>query len=353
MSAALALRADFDAAQREITAIYVATGRHQDALREAKAVQARRPKNALGHVLEAELYLAQNKLDLAEQTYRAALKKFDRPALALRTHSVLEAAGKRGEAEALAEDWIRRHPKDAVMLAHLGDLDLAARRYERAEARYRAALQRVPDNALLLNNLAWASNALKRPAALEYAERAHELAADNPAIMDTLGVILVESGQIERGLELQGRAADAASDAHQIRLNFAKSLLKTDRKTAARKELEQYFRGERRTFDVPLRPEGTSFQLSVWQALREIPFGETVSYGEIARRIGKANWPGARAVGAANGQNPIAIIVPCHRVIGKDGSLTGYGGGLPRKRWLLAHEGSLDVNGDSPQARLF
>jgi putative PEP-CTERM system TPR-repeat lipoprotein len=242
LRAALALRADFDAAQREITAIYVATGRHQDALREAKAVQARRPKDALGHVLEAELYLAQNKLDLAEQTYRAALKKFDRPALALRTHSVLEAAGKRGEAEALAEDWIRRHPKDAVMLAHLGDLDLAARRYERAEARYRAALQRVPDNALLLNNLAWASNALKRPAALEYAERAHELAADNPAIMDTLGVILVESGQIERGLELQGRAADAASDAHQIRLNFAKSLLKTDRKTAARKELEQLAR---------------------------------------------------------------------------------------------------------------
>jgi putative PEP-CTERM system TPR-repeat lipoprotein len=242
LRAALALRPDFDAAQREIAAIYVATGRHEDALREAKAVQARRPQHALGHVLEGELYLAQNKLDLAELTYRGALKKFDRPGLALRTHSILEAAGKSSEADALAEEWIRRHPRDAVMLAYLADLDLAARRYERAEARYRGALQRVPDNALLLNNLAWASNALKRPAALEYAERAHELAPDNPAIMDTLGVILVEAGQIERGLELLGRAADAASDAHQIRLNFAKSLLKTDRKTAARKELEQLAR---------------------------------------------------------------------------------------------------------------
>ncbi|HEX6763894.1 MAG TPA: methylated-DNA--[protein]-cysteine S-methyltransferase [Polyangiaceae bacterium] len=105
----------------------------------------------------------------------------------------------------------------------------------------------------------------------------------------------------------------------------------------ARRELEEYFRGERTAFDVPLAFEGTAFQERVWRALRDISFGETSSYGELARRIGKPS--ASRAVGAANGQNPIAIIVPCHRVIGADGSLTGYGGGLPRKLWLLEHEG--------------
>jgi putative PEP-CTERM system TPR-repeat lipoprotein len=239
LRAALALQPDFDAAQRELAAIYVATGRHEDALREAKAVQARRPQAVLGYVLEAELYVAQKNLDLAAQAYRGALRRFDRPGLAVRTHTILEAAGKPFEADVLAEDWIRRHPKDAVMLAYLADRDLAAERYGPAEERYRRALQRVPDNPLLLNNLAWVSHELKRPAALEYAERAHDLAPDNPAIMDTLGSILAEAGQVERGLELLGRAADAAPDAYRIRLNFAKSLIKTGRKIAARKELEQ------------------------------------------------------------------------------------------------------------------
>jgi putative PEP-CTERM system TPR-repeat lipoprotein len=236
---ALALRPDLDVAQREIAAIYVATGRHEDALREAKAVQARRPNDVLGPVLEGELYVAQKKLGLAEQIYRGALKKFDRPALAVRTHSILEAAGKLDEADALAQEWIRRHPKDAMLIAHLAARDLAARRYKSAETRYRIALQRMPDDPLLLNNLAWVSNELGRPEALEYAERAHELAPDDPAIMDTLGAILAQAGQVERGLELLGRAAAGAPDEHQIRLNFAKALLKTDRKSAARRELEQ------------------------------------------------------------------------------------------------------------------
>jgi putative PEP-CTERM system TPR-repeat lipoprotein len=252
LRAALALRPDFDAAQREIAAIYVATGRHEDALREAKAVQARRPKDALGYVLEAELYVAQKNPELAARTYLGALRKFDRAALALRAHAILEAAGKPLEADALAQDWIRRHPKDVGMLAYLADRDLAAKRYERAEQRYRSALQRTPDNAVLLNNLAWVSHELKRPGALEYAERAHDLAPDNPAIMDTLGSILAEAGQVERGLVLLGRAADAAPDAPQIRLNFAKSLIKTDRKIAARKELESLARLDER---LPERQE--------------------------------------------------------------------------------------------------
>jgi len=104
----------------------------------------------------------------------------------------------------------------------------------------------------------------------------------------------------------------------------------------ARRQLEAYFRGELRQFDLPIAPRGTPFQLRVWAELLRIPYGATISYGELARRLGDPKL--TRAVGAANGANPISIIVPCHRVIGADGSLTGYGGGLEVKRGLLALE---------------
>jgi methylated-DNA-[protein]-cysteine S-methyltransferase len=102
-------------------------------------------------------------------------------------------------------------------------------------------------------------------------------------------------------------------------------------------QLEAYFDGERCRFDLPLSPTGSPFQLEVWAELTHIPYGTTISYGQLARRIGKP-LSASRAVGAANGQNPISIIVPCHRVIGADGSLTGYGGGLDRKETLLLLE---------------
>jgi methylated-DNA-[protein]-cysteine S-methyltransferase len=105
----------------------------------------------------------------------------------------------------------------------------------------------------------------------------------------------------------------------------------------AARQLREYFAGERRRFDLPLRLQGTDFQKRVWQQLTAIPFGETWSYGQLAKRLD--NPSACRAVGLANGKNPIAVIVPCHRVIGADGSLTGFGGGLERKEWLLAHEG--------------
>jgi methylated-DNA-[protein]-cysteine S-methyltransferase len=101
-------------------------------------------------------------------------------------------------------------------------------------------------------------------------------------------------------------------------------------------QLEAYFNGSLQEFEVPLDPEGSEFQHKVWKALAQIPFGETRSYGAIAAAIGQPR--ASRAVGLANNQNPIAIVVPCHRVIGANGSLTGYGGGVNRKRWLLDHE---------------
>ncbi|GGD78967.1 methylated-DNA--[protein]-cysteine S-methyltransferase [Lacimicrobium alkaliphilum] len=104
----------------------------------------------------------------------------------------------------------------------------------------------------------------------------------------------------------------------------------------AREQLQQYFAGQRQAFSLPLAATGTEFQHQVWQALARIPYAQTASYGQIAESIGKPK--AVRAVGAANGRNPLAIVVPCHRIIGKDGKLTGYAGGLERKAWLLALE---------------
>lgn len=101
-------------------------------------------------------------------------------------------------------------------------------------------------------------------------------------------------------------------------------------------QLREYFQGTRKWFDLPLDPQGTDFQKTVWNALLEIPYGQTLSYMDLAKRLGDPK--AIRAVAAANGQNPLWVVVPCHRVVGSDGSLTGYAGGLHRKKWLLDHE---------------
>ncbi len=139
-----------------------------------------------------------------------------------------------------------------------------------------------------------------------------------------------------------------AGDAESVRqINFAKNgkpskpepdWQESNRGPVAQaaRQLHEYFAGKRIDFDLPLAPQGTRFQLEVWQRLQDIPYGETISYGELARRVG--NPKASRAVGAANGQNPIPIVIPCHRVIGANGKLTGFGGGLPTKEALLALE---------------
>ncbi|MEA2462285.1 MAG: methylated-DNA-[protein]-cysteine S-methyltransferase [Acidobacteriota bacterium] len=120
-------------------------------------------------------------------------------------------------------------------------------------------------------------------------------------------------------------------------IHFGERDLESGNCDAVLAQLREYFAGGRKTFDVELAPKGTPFQLDVWNALCEIPYGDTITYAELARRIGR---PAAvRAVGAANGANPIPVIVPCHRVIGTNGTLTGYGGGIDRKQFLLTLEG--------------
>jgi methylated-DNA-[protein]-cysteine S-methyltransferase len=136
-------------------------------------------------------------------------------------------------------------------------------------------------------------------------------------------LLLVSDGESLTRLAMSPRPNDVPAEGRQEPAAFAE----------VQEQLEAYFDGELTEFDVPLAPRGSEFQLSVWNALREIPYGETASYGEIARRVGRPD--AVRAVGSTNGRNPIAVIIPCHRVIGADGSLVGFGGGLDRKRLLL------------------
>lgn len=142
-------------------------------------------------------------------------------------------------------------------------------------------------------------------------------------------LILVEEdgGLLEIGFTTGKRPSSPPNDAREDAAPF-KGVIR---------QLEEYFAGKRETFDLHLAPQGTAFQQRVWQALLAVPFGSAVSYSDIAQAIGNPN--AVRAVGLANGRNPIPIVIPCHRVIGKDGSLTGYGGGLPIKQKLLALEG--------------
>lgn len=139
-------------------------------------------------------------------------------------------------------------------------------------------------------------------------------------------LLLVGDGEAITAVEMEPHRPAATADASPDDGPFR----------VAVEQLAAYFAGERTDFDLPLAPRGTEFQLRVWAALQAIPYGRTTSYGELAVEIGSPN--GSRAVGLANGRNPIAVVIPCHRVIGADGRLTGYGGGLDRKRWLLDHE---------------
>ncbi len=202
-------------------------------------MQKARPKEAIGFVFEGEVLIVEKKFDEAARAYAEALKRQPEPLLVLRQRALLEAAGKRNEGEAVVARWLRENPKDAVVRLYLADRDLAAKDYKAAAAGYRQIVADQPNNAVAMNNLAWTLGELKDPSALGYAEKAARLAPRSPAVADTYGWLLVESGDTKRGTEILGRASKAAPNAHEIRLHYAKALIKSGDKGAARKELEQ------------------------------------------------------------------------------------------------------------------
>ena len=233
---AIQLKPDLVQAQQALVGVYVDTGRTKDAIDVAREVQKQRSKQPVGYALEGDIHASQKNWTEAAAAYRNGLKYAESAELASRLYTAL-GAGPGGAAAAadFANTWLKTHPNDRLRFAELA---LAAGQYGTAVQHYRKALEATPKNAAVLNNLAWAESRVNDPRAIEHAEEANKLAPNHPAIMDTLGTLLVEKGETARGLELLQKAAAAAPDAPAIRLNFAKALVKAGQKDAARKEIQ-------------------------------------------------------------------------------------------------------------------
>jgi putative PEP-CTERM system TPR-repeat lipoprotein len=232
------LRPDSIEARRQIVAVQLASGRTQDALNEARTVQKARPEEAAGYALEGDVMAAQKQFGQAADAYRQAMRLQPAAPYVVRLHAMLNEAGKASEGDAVAAQWIRENPKDVFVRMYLADLELRDKDYRGAAKLYKEVTEVQPSNALAMNNLAWALNELKDPAALAAAERALSLAPNNPAVADTLGWVLFTRGETKRGIELLRKASAAAPGAAEIRVHLAKALIKTGDSAGARKELD-------------------------------------------------------------------------------------------------------------------
>jgi Flp pilus assembly protein TadD len=166
------------------------------------------------------------------------LKQVAVPELAIKLHSALLASGNTPEADKMAANWTREHAKDVAFRMHLGDIATARKDYPQAAQNYRSALDIQPNNPLVLNNLAWVSGQLKAPKAIEYAEKANQLAPNQPPFMDTLAMLLADKGETAKAIELLRKALELSPQAGAIQLNLAKVLISTGKKDEARKELD-------------------------------------------------------------------------------------------------------------------
>jgi putative PEP-CTERM system TPR-repeat lipoprotein len=236
---ALTITPDLLEAQRGIIALHLGSGRTKEALAVAHEVQKQRPKQAPGYLLEGDVHAVRKQWSEAATAYRKGLKQTDSTDLAARLHNALFTAGHSSQAQQFEGAWLKDHPKDDAFRMQLAQAALGRQDHAAAAQQYRKLLERQPNNWVVLNNLAWTSAQLKEPKALEYAEQANKLAPDNPAVMDTLGVLLMQKGDVTRGLELLRKASSLAPQSADIRLNLAKGLLKVEQKEAARKELDE------------------------------------------------------------------------------------------------------------------
>lgn len=235
---ALEFKPDLLDAQRALIAIAIENKNKREALNIAKTVQKQRPKEAVGFLLEGAIHAAEKSLPEAIEIYRIGLKANPTTDLAMKLHSVLLDAGNKVEAEKHANLWLKEHPKDVAFRMYLGDIASASKNYGQATSHYQSALALQPNNALILNNLAWASAQTKSPKAFEYAEKANQLAPNQPAIMDTLAMLTAEKGETAKAIELLRKAIAVAPQAASIQLNLAKLLIQAGQKDDARRELE-------------------------------------------------------------------------------------------------------------------
>jgi putative PEP-CTERM system TPR-repeat lipoprotein len=235
---ALALKPDLLEAQQRLIGIQVSRGDRAAALSTAKRVQQQRPTAMQGYLFEGDILGSEGKWAEAVSAYRKALERGKSGEIVSKLHSALVRAERKPEADKLVADWLRNEPKDLVVRGYVAERALAEKRYADALQMFRSMNELSPKNALILNNLAWSAAAAKDGQALTYAEQALALAPDNPVVLDTVGVIQVDSGQAEKGLANLERAVSLAPELAPLRLNLAKSYAKLDRKADARKALE-------------------------------------------------------------------------------------------------------------------
>jgi len=235
---ALTIRPDNVGIERAIVKVTLDAGRDAEALAMARNLQKSRPKESVGYMLEGDINMSKKNWSEAASAYRIGLKSVGTTDLAVRLNAALRAGGNVAEADKLIADWMRDHPKDRDVRAYLAELAVEKRDYRAAVAHYKSMLEIRSDDALALNNLAYFSGELKDPKALEYAERARNLAPNNAAILDTYGVLLTDRGEVKRGIEMLQKAVSLAPASTGIRLNLARALIKDGQKAAAKKELE-------------------------------------------------------------------------------------------------------------------
>ena len=235
---ALAINPDLVPAQRGMAGLYLTSGKVQDALAVARDIQKQRPKESAGYLLEGEIRGSRKEWPEAIAAYRAGLKQSNTADLAIRLHAVLGAGGQGADADKFAATWIKDHPKDSAVRIYLAETAMSKKEYASAFAQYKTVVDLLPQNAGVLNNMAWLAGQLNDPKALEYAEKAYALAPGNAAVIDTYGMLLVNKGDTARGIELVQKAVNLAPKQMGIRLNLARALIKDGKKEAAKKELQ-------------------------------------------------------------------------------------------------------------------
>jgi putative PEP-CTERM system TPR-repeat lipoprotein len=236
---ALEIQPDLLAAQRGLADLAVKANQPSQALAVSRTVQQQRPKEAVGFVLEGDVQAVGKNWGLAADAYRAGLKVAAAPELVIKLHTALSMGGKAGDAERLAADWLKGHPKDPAVPLYLGDRAIAASQWTEAQRHYGRVIELQPKNALALNNLAWVAGRLGRADAVALAERANEAAPNQPAFMDTLAVLLSDKGEHARALALQKKVLEAQPQTPVFKLNLARIQIKAGDKAAARTLLNE------------------------------------------------------------------------------------------------------------------
>ncbi|MDH3459579.1 MAG: PEP-CTERM system TPR-repeat protein PrsT [Burkholderiaceae bacterium] len=237
---ALDISPDLLIAQRALIAVELDAKRPRQALAVARTIQKQRPEDATGFALEAGVESSQKNFDAAVAAFRAALdKKNASPQLARALHTALIAAQKPTEAGVFAAQWVENHSDDDGFLAYLGDIALSKGEYALAETHYLGVLRRKPEHVAVLNNLAYVLTALKKPGAVDYAQKAHDLQPNQPAVMDTLAMALAKESKLDKALAVQKKAVELQPENQGLRMNLAKIYIQAGEKALARGELER------------------------------------------------------------------------------------------------------------------